>query len=261
MKKHPFLKLPGRALYALNQWLYLRSAFGPRDAFRLASPAFAAEKILKVFSTELQRSVWLRGGTSDLKVALQVLAAREYDVDPGLMPRLIIDAGANIGISSLYFAAKYPEAKVYAIEPEPSNFRLLIRNCQGVSNIIPVSAALWPRPARLSLVDEHAEKWACSFRESDGDGVGMPSITIPEILAQAGADTIDVLKLDIEGAERELFSDSCESWLPKVRFIIIELHDRWVPGSSKTFYSKIVGRDFSQEIRGENLFVRFRNVP
>ena len=87
----------------------------------------------------------------------------------------------------------------------------------------------------------------------------MPAITVQDILAQSGAARIDLLKLDIEGAERELFSDACEEWLPKVGTLVVELHDRYVPGCAERLYSHIVRRPFVQEIRGGNIFLRLGN--
>jgi hypothetical protein len=85
----------------------------------------------------------------------------------------------------------------------------------------------------------------------------VPSVTIGDILRESGFDHIDILKLDIEGAEKELFREGWEEWLPKVRMIVIELHDRFVPGCSQSFYSAILKRPFRQEVNGENVLIRF----
>jgi hypothetical protein len=65
----------------------------------------------------------------------------------------------------------------------------------------------------------------------------------------ADADRIDILKLDIEGAELEIFSGPCE-WLSKVAILLIELHDRVAPGCSLTFYSALARYDFTEIKRG-----------
>ena len=70
----------------------------------------------------------------------------------------------------------------------------------------------------------------------------------------AGRNQIDILKLDIEGSERELFSKNTD-WLDHVSVIIIELHDRFQPGCAKAVYQKLVERQFHQEVRGENIFI------
>jgi hypothetical protein len=75
-----------------------------------------------------------------------------------------------------------------------------------------------------------------------------------------GVNHIDILKLDIEGAEFELFNTGAEAWLDAVGQIVIELHDWIRPGCSKSFYSAIGSRPFLQQINGENTFVKFEDA-
>lgn len=82
----------------------------------------------------------------------------------------------------------------------------------------------------------------------------VPTITMEEILRRADNNFIDLLKIDIEGAERQVFSGGAE-WLQRVGLIIIELHDRFKPGCAKAFYDAIAHFDFVQSQKGENLFV------
>ncbi len=86
-----------------------------------------------------------------------------------------------------------------------------------------------------------------------GEGM-VKAITIAEILDQSGADRIDILKLDIEGAEKEVFSNDTD-WLEKVDLMIIELHDHDKPGCSAAVYSAISRHDFTKFQRGENVFL------
>ena len=75
----------------------------------------------------------------------------------------------------------------------------------------------------------------------------------------SGLKQIDVLKLDIEGSERELFLKDT-TWLNHVSIIAIELHDRYEPGCTRAVYQKLVERQFRQEVRGENVFIRLDNT-
>jgi FkbM family methyltransferase len=202
----------------------------------------------------LNRHVTIRPGTSDLRCLRKVFVDGEYWMPFEINPRLIVDAGANIGLATLYFSNKFPGAKIIAIEPEQSNYDLLIRNCSGMTNVTLWRAAVWNSDTSLQIANPDAEKWA--FRVTPGiNGSGIKALTIPQILAQSGHDTIDILKLDIEGAERELFQDGCEEWLPRVKMIIMELHDRYAPGCSRAVYSKLCQVPFRQEILGESVFV------
>jgi FkbM family methyltransferase len=225
------------------------------DAIRLTGTRAPARAETNVFLRMLNRRVTIRPGTSDLRCLSKIFVDYEYVVPFEVNPRLIVDAGANIGLATLYFSSKFPGTKIIAIEPEPSNYDLLVRNCSGMTNVTLWHAAVWNTDTSLQIANPDAEKWAFAVTPGTLNGSGIKALTIPQILAQSGHDTIDILKLDIEGAERELFQEGCEEWLPRVKMIIIELHDRYAPGCSRAVYSKLCQVPFRQEIRGENIFV------
>ena len=87
--------------------------------------------------------IFIRLKTSDFRTFLKIFRDREYELELGKEPQTILDAGANVGFASVYFAIKYPRAKIIAIEPESANFAQLKRNVAPYPNIIPVQAALW----------------------------------------------------------------------------------------------------------------------
>ena len=239
----------------------LRQLTSTWDALRLCTWLRREKRPVEVACRYLKRNIWLRPGTSDLDVFREVFGEREYEVACwDIEPKLIIDAGANIGLTSLYFAARCANARIVALEPEASNIDLLRRNTEGVKNIMVKAGALWPRRASLSLVDDNADKWAFSVTESSASASIVSAFTVPDILAEIGTDCVDLLKLDIEGAEKDLFTQGWQDWLPKVKRIVVELHDRLVPGCSKTFYSAILTRDFRQIVHGPNLVIAFEDV-
>lgn len=237
----------------------LRRAISLRDALRLGLGR-RTQGEEQVFVRALGRKVWIRLGTSDYRCVEKVFACKEYDFPFGASPQVIVDAGANVGMATLYFADRYPGARIIAIEPEHSNFAALRRNCEGLPNVALIQAALWPDDGRrLTLADASAEKWAFSvseFRPGVADQVEVPTITMCQVLGQVDKGKVDILKLDIEGAELELFSSDSKTWLDCVDSIVVELHDRLRPGCAKALYSALVDREFVQEIKGENIFVR-----
>jgi FkbM family methyltransferase len=189
---------------------------------------------------------------------MKVLANREYSFESDHQsPAFIVDAGANIGLATLYFAWKYPAARIAAIEPEASNLEILRRNCADLPSVKIIPSALWSGRSNLFISNPHSEKWTFSVTEKKSSGPSIPSVTVGDVLRDSGFDRIDILKLDIEGAERELFREGWQDWLPKVRMIVIELHDRFLPGCSHAFYSAILSRPFRQEINGENVLIEF----
>jgi FkbM family methyltransferase len=191
----------------------------------------------------------------------KVFVANEYCLPFEMSPRVVVDAGANVGMATLFFAAQFPDARILAIEPEGSNFDMLKQNCQGLSNVTAVQAALWPEERQLHLSDPFSQEWAYQVSSSESApsiSLGkVPAITIGQILRRLNANRIDLLKLDIEGSELELFSNNAYQWLDQVQVIAIELHDWLRPGCAHAFYSALVSRRFVQEIRGENIFVNF----
>jgi FkbM family methyltransferase len=204
----------------------------------------------------------VRLGTSDLRVLEQVFARQEYSLPKSVQPRTIIDAGANIGCATTFFANRYPDARIIAIEPDASNFEVLQANCAGFTNVTPVAAALWSHPATLTFVNPHCGKWAFSMKERDNDGASVRGVTIPQLIEEFSLDRIDVLKIDIEGGEKEVFSASDLSWLDIVGTIAIELHDNAKPGCAKALYSALRDRQFEQRQRGDLIFIKLLgNAP
>lgn len=173
------------------------------------------------------RTVHLRNNGSDVRILLSILKDREYDV-PGMDWRSvgsILDAGANIGITSLYLAARAPGARIVAVEPEPSNLRLLETNLAEnhvAAEIVP--AALWSSPGRMTL---HVSGSAMAHAlNGSGDAsqsrIEVDTIDMPALLRRFGG-AIDLVKLDVEGAERAIFA-SPQEWIRSVRMYVIECH-------------------------------------
>jgi FkbM family methyltransferase len=235
---------------------YLRRLMSTWDAVRLISRENARGDI-EFHLHKTGSSIVLRGATTDIKCFEKVFLANEYQSPFPLAPQLVVDAGANVGMATLYFAHKYPDATIVAIEPEPANFRILQRNCGRLRNVVLIQAALWPEHRKLKINDHNSDAWTFSVSEEQSDAAAeVVAITVDEILGRFGARQIDLLKLDIEGAELDLFSRGGDGWMDRVRCIVIELHDRLRAGSSRAFYSQLVSHEFAQEVRGENIFVR-----
>ena len=205
----------------------------------------------------------VRMPSSDIPTYRQVFFDHDYDCMASGQPKIIVDAGANIGIAAIYFANKYPDAKIIAIEPEDSNFELLKNNTEPYPGIIPVQAALWHVNEDINVIDAGYGKWGfmTEMKNSQEKLPGsicqaVAGMTVDRIMRDYALEKIDILKIDIEGAEREVFS-STSAWLDKVDAIIIELHDRMKAGCSRSFYRGTSGFD-NEWRRGENVYVSRR---
>lgn len=193
---------------------------------------------------KIKYPIHLRPKTTDEKVFVQVFIKNEYNVPLGFIPETIIDGGANIGLASIYFTTKFPKAQIVAIEPDPENAAAVVGNTKHYPNVHVKQAAIWPRQTVAKISDKFGVgKWGIVVEEmddTDGEEAGEPNTcTIESIMKEFGWKQIDLLKLDIETAEKQLFSENYMSWLPKVKVIVIELHDWMVPGCSKPFFTAI----------------------
>src|ERR1035441_3081222 len=174
---------------------------------------------------EISHPLHLRVRSSDGTLFQQIFANHQYDLRPARRPVSIVDAGANIGLASVFYANKYPDAKIISIEPQTDNFRMLKLNTSPYPNITPVQAAIWNTNGEIYLRDPG---WGnASFRAGDSNGTGhmVRALTIERLMLDHQLDYIDLLKMDIEGAEKEVFEGS-EGWIERVGMIVIELHDR-----------------------------------
>ena len=197
--------------------------------------------------------VHLRIRTSDLSVYRDILLRGEYALDLPFTPAAIVDAGANIGMASIYYTHRYPEARIIAVEAEHSNFEVMCRNVAPYHNILPIHAALWSRDGFIQVSEPDpasgaSGKWA--FVTHEGRGVRVRAMTMRTLMIEANIQHIDLLKVDIEGAEKEVF-ERCD-WMEKVRALVIELHERLKPGCAAAVDSVTSG--FAKSGRGEMTF-------
>ncbi len=199
----------------------------------------------------------------DIYLIQSIFGAEEYALPIDFKPRLILDCGGNIGCAAVYFANKYPDAQIYSVEPESDNFRLLQYNTCAYDNIHPIKSALWDKETFIRVEDRGYGKWGFMTFETTADTPdAMRTTTVAKLLADSGFDEIDLLKIDVEGAEKEIFSaPDVDDWLPKVKVLVIELHDRMKRGCSYAFFKAVSKYQWHFTLRGENLiFVRESSI-
>jgi len=181
-------------------------------------------------------SVSLRRGSSDVPVFLQVMAEHEYRPALALLshrptPPTIIDAGANIGLTTLYLKCFRPDARILALEPMPDNFRRLeacLRE-NGLEDVTPLEGGLWTEEGRLTADRgfRDGDEWSFALREGGpADQASVPVYPLHALLARAGWARVDLLKLDIEGSEAALLRDDAflETLVDRVGLLAMEVH-------------------------------------
>ena len=176
---------------------------------------------------------------------------------------LIIDAGANIGASSVYFNNYFPHVQIFAIEPDEGNFKLLVENTKEYDGQDNFLGAIAGHDGILFLSDPGLSDWG--FRTSKHDpqsnAVSVNCISPNKILSLKNNLQPLLFKIDIEGAESDLFSSDC-SWMDFFPLIIIELHDWMLPfqSTSRNFFKAMVDYDFDYLNHGENIFLFNRRL-
>lgn len=217
------------------------------------------QKVENLSLPNVPGTISLRPNTSDIPTFYQVFAGNEYEIKLPFEPKSIVDGGANIGLATIYLKSKFPNAKVICVEPDEENFGVLRNNVQNLKDVTLLKGGLWHTKTELSISDKYKTgKWGMVVEEAKGGNETLTeTFTIDEILEIAGLEQIDLLKLDIETAEKELFSKNFQSWLPKIKAIVIELHDWITPGCSKPFFTAINEsfKNYSYSSKGENTII------
>jgi FkbM family methyltransferase len=142
--------------------------------------------------------------------------------------RYIVDCGANIGLTTLYLLHHYPAAQAVVVEPDAGNMRVCRRNLAPFARRVTfVQSGVWS--ASLPLVVERGRyadggEWSFQVRPAmTGEQADLIAQTVDDLLNAGDFPRADILKMDIEAAEAELFAGPTE-WLDRVRMLVIELH-------------------------------------
>jgi FkbM family methyltransferase len=217
-----------RALSHFLDWGLAFQALGWKQSrllrrIRASSVAQNTADLFPISCLNLSHPFYVRSGTSDVDEFIYTVVRETYGKYlPRFEAEFVVDAGANMGDTAAWMLTRYPRARVVAVEPDPENFDLLSRNCVPYGErSIPVQAAVWPRPARLSLRSDRAKDAIQVLDAGDGDCLG---VTIPELMEKYDFPRLDIFKCDIEGAELELFSFDADPWLSRTGFLVIEVH-------------------------------------
>ena len=194
---------------------------------------------------------------SDITVANQVFGDLEYfpAIDffrvnfPERKELKIIDAGANVGYSSAYFSTSFPAARIACIEPDAGNVAVLERNLSG---LIREGKARVFRNGLLgsssrNIVTKNDFRdgldWSITVDEAESGESDLTSINVEEVLRQMNWNTVDLIKMDIEGSERGVFEDpGCLEFLERTTAVAIEIHDEF--DCRDLIYSRLKQADF-----------------
>lgn len=253
-----------RFLYRAVKRLEKRSLFlfryiswiGLRNAINFVWNNRSAGSWVTLRIPDVKTPLILRGGTSDVSVLEDTFLHGHYGFTLANDPEVMIDAGAHIGFVSVLFANRYPNCKIIAIEPEASNYELLCLNTEQYTNVTALNAALWFKQTALEIANPEDDNWA--YRFAAGGDETVAGVTLGELMKRHSLSKIDLLKIDIEGAEKEVLENS-SPWINEVDAMVIELHDRFKSGCSRAFYAAT--QRFPCEFRsGPNIVVSMNEL-
>jgi FkbM family methyltransferase len=200
--------------------------------------------------------------SSDIQVMDQVFASREYlplveEIKKRSQEkdiRFIIDAGANVGYTSIYLKTYFPGAYIVAVEPDGHNGLQAKKNFEinNLRDIQLLKGGIWHKDAWLELKKDrnNGKEWAFHVVESV-EPTDLRGFSIDTVLTESGYKEIDILKIDIEGSEKELFADEkkMDIVLAKTKFLSIEIHDE--TGSRTAIYESLKRNGFEWFNHGE----------
>ncbi|HEY3948368.1 FkbM family methyltransferase [Phenylobacterium sp.] len=218
---------------------YLREASGFSDFIQVFRVRLALSKIgyiacrrpivaqlrLKSFGSA---PIYVRSHTTDISVLNEIIASGGYDAlvrHPVPDARLIVDLGANTGLVDRWFLARYPRARIVAVEPEPGNYATLRSNVADFAvETVPAAIGAWERRLMLHTSSGEHGFTMVGAPPNGAAAIEVPVVTMASILTSG--DPIDLLKVDIEGAEEELFAD-CKAWIGRVEMLLVECHGNY----------------------------------
>jgi FkbM family methyltransferase len=248
-----------RRLGAFFRYAWEIGALAPSFAGRVKVAAAACWLLARVYAPRLPpwpvRVPVLRRGRRlsvalgqypDLEVVRELYLDGEYPEELEIAdPEVIVDLGANIGLALLDFRLRYPQARLIGIEPDPIAFNTLRLNTADDANteILPVAAAGGDGVRTFYSSGESVVSGFARTRTFQKP-IRVPTKSLDSLMRDLELDAIDVLKIDVEGAEEEVLG-SCTR-LADVRTIVGELHTPALNMPVEEFYRRYLG-DFAVE--------------
>lgn len=206
------------------------------------SNGYSSSITKRIYLKTVARTIYFRPYSTDILLLINLFCRtmneeeREYKIDLHILGETsqnIVDAGANIGLFTVLYKKIFPDATFICIEPDKNNFELLRLNVQDLSNVILLRGGVWEKDSFLKIIDRGTGEWGFAVEECSEDESICEGYSVESVMKKAKFNRIDIFKMDIEGAEDDIFSADYQNWITKVDCFIIEPHDRIKPGVEK----------------------------
>jgi FkbM family methyltransferase len=214
------------------------------------------DRIIKIKVPRYSYPIYLRNNPSDTQIFTQIFLREELKVELPECPRVIIDGGANIGMATLYLKNRYPEATIFSVEPDKSNFAILKKNTEKYKDIFCYNNGIWNKKIRLTIENKNAGNESFIVKEANIDELNddiIDAITIDDLVISNNIRKIDLLKLDIEGSECKVFYDNYKGWLALTENMIVEIHN-WINKDAQKIVMTATEATYNCKMAGEYHF-------
>lgn len=190
----------------------------------------------------------------DIAVFREIFLYKEYEWTNITDPKIIVDLGAHTGDTALYYHCMYPNAKIYAVEPNPFLFERLRNNTKNIGQIIPIHAAINNTSGFALLTVSSRSSLRGSLNARSGTDtyteIEVPTVTLVDLYTEQGIVRADLCKFDIEGAEEVMFGG--RQAIEYADAYIGEFHGDLVDMPLETFKANFRGFEVEMKPMGRN---------
>lgn len=160
---------------------------------------------------------------SDLTVLVDTFLGKYHLplVNLGTSP-IILDLGSNVGYTMLHYKYLYPNAQIFGVEMDYDNFSIASENIKFYQNCRIINAAVWTEDTIVNYNGKNNESFHISSFE---EGKQVKALSINSIFNEFNIKDVDLVKMDIEGAEEEIFNKPLD-WLKNIKYLLLEVHNQ-----------------------------------
>ena len=209
--------------------------------YLIRSKSFRFMKDLQDKSYHMSSVIWngkkvhYRSSTSDMTLIYEILLQSKYKSEyffpEEIAPKVIFDIGGNIGITAIYLSKLFPDAVIYSFEPMVENFEILEKNIQFYQNIKAFNYGLGSENGNFKVyLSNDSENFGGTSFYPNADGNKVESYVLCEvkdindIIKKFNIKSIDLIKIDTEGAEYDILTSIEEEVLRSASWVTGELH-------------------------------------